>query len=104
MKWMAVVGMILGALAGFLIGVPVALANGLFISTVWNWLAVPAFDAPALTIPNAIALTMLVSFIKGDALRPEPKDERETSVKIAAVVVYYASGLLFAYVLRGFVT
>ena len=84
--------------------VPLTIMNGFFVATVWNWIAVPAFGAPVLTIPTAIGLTLLVTVLNGsNVLRPQPKDERSPTLIFVTLTVYYAVILAFAYVLKGFI-
>lgn len=97
----AIAAVISGIALPFIV-VPLALWNGFVVSTVWNWLAVPAFHAPPLTVPAAIAATLLIGMVTRNPLRPEPKDERKFAVIATVFVAYYAFVFAGAYVLKGF--
>ena len=80
--------------------VPLAIANGWLVSTVWNWIAVPAFHAPHLSIPAAIALTMLVGMFHNGV---PPDDKRPASYFLMFAGARFVTTLLGAWILKGFV-
>ena len=55
-------GCIVGALVIPFIVVS-AIMNGLALSILWDWFVVPLFDVVRLSIPQAIGLAMIVSFL-----------------------------------------
>jgi uncharacterized membrane protein len=62
-----------------------ALYSGYVLSVLWAWFVVPTFGLPALTIPVAIGLALIVSFMaKSDA---EEKTDDEITSKIVSAVV-----------------
>ena len=94
---------IVAVIFGVLVVVPVVIARGWLLSTAWGWLAVPAFNAPPLSIPQAIAIGVLYGVVKGtDTNKPEPEKKKGIGEQLAVFVAWYVLTLLFAYVLRGF--
>lgn len=53
--------MLIGAVA-FAISASVVL-NGYVLSVLWGWFIVPVFGLPALTIPVAIGIALVISFL-----------------------------------------
>jgi hypothetical protein len=80
--------------------VPIALfANGFTFSKLWEWFVVPTFSLPELTIPVAIGISMIVSFLtyrykKGD---DEEQSDREFAGRILACFVVPLFVLLFGW-------
>lgn len=52
-------------LVAFLLIAPLAALRGFVLSRAWAWLAVPLFDAPALSVGKALALSFLVQAFSG---------------------------------------
>lgn len=42
---------------------PIVILSGYTLSTLWGWFVVPLFSLPALTIPYAIGLMIVVTFV-----------------------------------------
>ncbi len=79
--------------------------NGWVLSKIWLWFIVHSFNAPVISIPEAIGLMILIGFFKGK----EVDDEYETKSlweKIAylfiRVVVKSGFLLLFALIIKQF--
>lgn len=43
--------------------VPAAILNGWALSTIWGWFVVPTFGVPALSIPTAIGISIVLSLL-----------------------------------------
>lgn len=81
-----------------------AVLNGWFICTVWNWIAVPAFHAPHLTIPAAVGLACLASAIRPYHATATNKNESagDAWTDLAGWYIgHYGIGLLIAYIVKG---
>jgi hypothetical protein len=50
----------------YVVGIAVvgAILGGWVLSVMWQWFIVPAFDAPALTIGQAIGLSLIISSLQ----------------------------------------
>ena len=46
----------------FLVGAGASVVNGITLSIIWGWFMVPIFGLPALNVPQAIAVTLVVGF------------------------------------------
>ena len=65
-----------------------AIVDGLVVSTLWNWFAVPLFEVRHLTIGQAIGLSLIVSAFLGYRSPRNTKDDTITE-KITAVLLPY---------------
>ena len=79
--------------------------RGYVFSVLWKWFIVPVFPAmPLLSIPVAIGIAMVVSFLAYQYTYN--KDDRETSAKMGtafgAVLLYPALALLIGWVVTLF--
>ena len=64
-------------LADLLIATPLlVLLNGWVLSVLWGWFAVPVFGLPALSIPAALGVQVIVSFLTKHHRKDIPDDER----------------------------
>lgn len=87
-----------------LMTVPVAIWKGFVLSKLWLWFIVPTFGLPALSVPLAIGLCVLVGLFTANLARRQ-KDE-ETSFWTLYLVdgfVAPALALLFGYIVTLFV-
>lgn len=73
-----------------------SIINGIVIRLLWLWFIVPVFEAPALTVAQAIGLTFLVRFAL-TSLNKATKEELEWS-DVAAWLIYplFALGIGWA--------
>lgn len=61
-------------------------ANAYVGSTLWAWFIVPTFGLPALTMPQAWGISMLVSMWTKQMITCKSADERTTGEKIGEIV------------------
>lgn len=87
---------------GALIFVAMAMLNGFWFSTIWNWIAVPALHAPPVTPAAAVGLRMAYHAVRGNPFEPSPKDEREPALVWINVVGFYVLTLTVAWVAKQF--
>ena len=76
--------------------------NGFAISTLWGWFIVPMFGLPALSIPYAIGLSLIVSymtisasFYKGQAI--------EVDKYISFLVTKPVGAIIFGFIVKQFI-
>lgn len=70
---------ILKPIAGLILIIPgfclliaaAAVWRGYVLSILWSWFIVPAFGLPALTVPLAIGLSLLVGFLTAQRLKKD---------------------------------
>ena len=78
--------------------------RGYAFSVLWGWFIIPYFGVAALSIPVAIGLTMVVSFLTYQFIHTV--DERSTSEKVTEGVVlgflHPAFALLFGWIVTYF--
>ncbi len=89
-------GTILLILIGALVSIPLliavaAAANGYVLSILWGWFIVTTFHAPALSIPAAIGISMVVSYLTATY-----NDAKDPDRKWFGPLVYVISRPLFA--------
>ena len=76
---------VLGGIFGIALLIAVAsIWRGYVFSVLWGWFIVPTFALPALSIPLAIGIAMVVSFLTYQF--HHNKDDRKTGDKVAAAV------------------
>lgn len=63
------------------------LLNGYVLSVLWRWFMVPTLGLPALSIPQAIGIALVVGMLTHQSSQhyPENKDEK-TSTKVARAI------------------
>lgn len=82
--------------------VPLLVLDGWYVATIWNWIAVPAFGAPVLTVAMGIGSSLIVSAHRYP--RAEPKEATTTEgQRLVAHFLRYPLGLLIAYIVKGFI-
>lgn len=64
-----------------------AILNGFVLVYLWAWFVVPIFAAPALSIPQAIGLMLVVQFLKSE-FDNNAKKEAKASETLAAVAAW----------------
>lgn len=77
---MKIVGYIISFVALIVFGV---LWSGYALSILWGWFVVPTFHLPALSIPAAIGISMIVSYMTHQR-PPEDKDVSSTEKLVKA--------------------
>ena len=95
MKLLGCVGVIAIAVLG-------SLLEGLVLSIMWGWFVVPVFDAPSLSIPVAISLSLIVGFLTTSKQATSKTDDKELDEamigllawSIGQPIIYLALGYL----------
>lgn len=63
-----------------------ATLEGYVLSVLWGWFIVPVFAAPALRIPYAVGLALIVSMLTHKSKKPDDEPELPTILATALVV------------------
>lgn len=89
-----------------LFGIPVLLAasaiwRGFVLSLLWAWFIVPLFGLPALSIPYAIGLSIVVGFLSHQAGKVDDDQNWGSAVTVAAL--YPALALLAGWIVTKFI-
>lgn len=71
----------IGLLAIVIVG---SVFSGWVLSVMWEWFIVPTFDAPSLSIPVAIGLAMIVTFM---TYQPQPTNDKELDEQVISALV-----------------
>jgi len=87
----------MGALLFILIGLPFLfiasyLINGYVLSTLWFWFIVPTFGLPALSIPAAIGICMIVAYLTNHSILNKSEDtktKKEQTAYLLKVCLYF---------------
>lgn len=93
--------LIMGTLGIFAL-IPIAsVFNGLALSMLWGWFAVPIFHLPTLTVVQAIGVSLLVSYMThGESHEKEKKDGATVTVTFAKIFMKPVIGLAFGWVIK----
>lgn len=87
------------------LGIPVffvllTLLNGWVLSTIWQWIMVPALNAPPLSIPAAIGLSALLMLARGV---PKDLDKKPDATRVlGAQLLQMGFALLVAWCAKQF--
>ena len=76
------------ALGVAVITVLLYILNGWVMSVLWGWFVVPYFDAPILSIPVFIGISLLVGMLTHSSTYIEAKDETEKIGRIVMPIFY----------------
>lgn len=79
--------------------------SGYALSILWGWFIVKTFNAPALTIPIAIGISMIVNYLT-QSIDTKKNDDSATIILIKAIFVSILKpgfALLFGWVVVQFV-
>lgn len=84
-----------------------AVANGYALSVLWRWFIVPIFYLPALNIPQALGLALVISMLTKDfdSNSDKESDDTLTDVLIKATMKVFikpAFALLFGWIVLQF--
>lgn len=74
-----------------------ALVSGYVVSTLWGWFIVPVFGIKALSIPQAIGLSLVTGYLTHQTM---PEDTASTAAKITNVILYPMFALGIGYVVH----
>jgi hypothetical protein len=73
--------------------------NGYAISVLWGWFIVTTFGLVALSVPQAIGMSLMVSYLTHHSLQ---KDEHSTGEKIAIAILKPILALGFGWIITLF--
>lgn len=73
--------------------------NGLALVLLWIWFIVPVFHLPPLTVAQALGLSVTVTFVTSQYTG---KDDRNTSERVATILLKPLFALAFGWVVRLF--
>lgn len=95
------------ATLGVLAAIPIAIAwRGYVLAILWGWFMVPAFGLPALTVVQAIGVSLTVAFItyqyQPKAMEPEEETWKKVSRPITHLVLGPAMSLLMGWIVKSF--
>lgn len=87
-------------------GIPAIMAlsaiwRGYALSIIWGWFMVPTFGLPALSIPVAIGLSVVVGMLTSHAMKTDDKQSPVAAVLIAFLVPVFA--LLIGWIAKSFI-
>lgn len=98
----------IGLIAVFLVGVPLsAVFSGYALSIMWGWFVVPAFKIPALNIPQAIGIQLIIGYLTKQA-EPETEEEKKRTagqkliVAIGTAILKPSFALFFGWIITKF--
>ena len=72
-----------------------AIVGGYVLSVMWGWFIVPLFGLPLLSIPYAIGLNLIVSFLTQPNYKPSSDKEKAISKVVAEIMVGAFSPLMY---------
>ena len=76
--------------------------SGFVLSILWGWFAVPAFGLPALTIPLAMGIMLVVSYMTKQAdFNNQDREDYQKRVNVVMIVKPLAA-LVVGYVIKSF--
>jgi hypothetical protein len=70
--------------------------QGYVLSVLWGWFFVPTFGVPALSVPAAFGVALVVRFLT----HQHNDDERASTVKMTAMALNPAVALCFGWVVK----
>lgn len=81
--------------------------DGYVLSVLWKWFAVPVFHLPALAIPYAIGISIIMSLLTHQEVPAEKKDDSGSITKcfniLGKALVRPAMALFIGWIVRMFV-
>lgn len=101
-------GMAIAMITGVVIGIAGLLVissilNGFVLVILWSWFIVPVFELPSLTIPYAIGLAMIASFLTYQWKADPENKEKMTALTLLGVAIFRPLlTLLFGYIVHMF--
>jgi hypothetical protein len=79
----------------------ISIWNGYALAVLWGWFIVPVFHGPALRIPFAIGLSLIVGYMTHQTRKSE--DDPDTGYMFLLGVIKPAVALLFGWIVTWFV-
>lgn len=76
-----------------------AIINGWALSILWGWFFVPVLHLPSISIPQAIGISLVVSFLTHQYRKTEQKDNYE---EIMYAFVKPVTALVIGYIVKSF--
>lgn len=90
---------ILGIVSGLCIDFVNAMYRGLLIKTYWTWFVMGTFaGAPAIGIPAAIGLSLLLTAMVGTTVNTEQTNSEILASGLASTTVFFVAG----WIVKGF--
>jgi hypothetical protein len=87
-------------IAGFLV---LLILTGLLISIYWKWFIIPIFNVKPINIPQALGLSLFVSFLTSSDSSITSSTDKTIFETIAKLVFYYLFYYVVGYILHFFV-
>lgn len=75
------------------------LLNGYALSVLWGWFVVPAFGVPALSVPAAIGLAMVVGMM-AKQIEINDDDKDQAGKRLAAIFLKPLLALLLGWIVK----
>lgn len=79
--------------------------NGFALSQLWSWFVVTTFGLQAITIPQAIGISMVIGFLTGNSTTDNDKsDSTEKIIKAIVTAIFKpVFALIFGYIIYLFI-
>ena len=85
------------------ISIPSYIWYGYVVSILWGWFMVGTFNLPALSIPAAIGLALVVHLLRGYTYEPDKKTTAEKMTSIAMSFIYPLISLGIGWIVKNFI-
>lgn len=95
----AVIGIIFAIFGAFAL---TAILNGWVLSILWGWFAVPTFGLPALSIPSAIGVALVVSYLTYQYIPDRNSDEDSAGRSISFIIARPFIALFIGWIVQMF--
>ena len=89
---------VLGIIVAFALAITVgAIINGWVLSILWEWFIAPVFNLPSLSLPLAIGLALVISYLTYQNIdcKPKESDDGDAVIKLVMVMVLRPLLVLF---------
>jgi hypothetical protein len=88
--FLAIFVLLTGALGLFGVVLPLLIIIDAYVLQIlWGWFVVTTFAAPALSIPQAIGLSLVVNFFKHSVATHKPSGTKKSSLSFFGEVLFY---------------
>jgi hypothetical protein len=89
-------GVILAIIALPLIVVVSSIANGFVLTVLWSWFVIPIFSLPPLNIPQAIGISLVMSYLTHQKTESKNDDKGilEQAISLLLYVILYPALVL----------
>lgn len=79
----------LGCLGVLVILIASVILSGFVLQLLWSWFVVPTFDAPSLTIPAAIGLSCVVTYLtnEGNTANQQKENMDEAVIRLLTFAI-----------------